>query len=257
MNIQEIGSIGDNYGSLQSIWFRPSSQSVFFSKKLMTEFSCSMSFEDFPFDTNECRMMLINWLGSTFRVKLITPILFIFDNEMKAEISGKKVKKQSKKLGFEFEFEALKPAVFLENDYEYSMVEIKVQLTRSSKGRSKIFSSYHATTGTFALLSLVSFFIESDQVPGRMGLLITLCLIMINSYHSVDAPTNRGFSNVEIWFVGTLIPILFSLLEFGIVLAVQKFASAYSKKSMLRRIDFFSFIMTSVYIACFNIFFWF
>ena len=48
------------------------------------------------------------------------------------------------------------------------------------------------TTGIFSALSLVSYFIPPDIVPGRMGMLITLFLILINSYNSVDAPPDRG-----------------------------------------------------------------
>ena len=40
--------------------------------------------------------------------------------------------------------------------------------------------------------SAVSVFIPPDIVPGRMGMLITLFLILINSYNSVDAPPDRG-----------------------------------------------------------------
>ena len=63
---------------------------------------------------------------------------------------------------------------------------------RTDKSRKKIFGSYHASTGIFAGLSLVSYFIPPDIVPGRMGMLITLFLILINSYNSVDAPPDRG-----------------------------------------------------------------
>ena len=48
------------------------------------------------------------------------------------------------------------------------------------------------TTGIFSALSFVSYFIPPEIVPGRMGMLITLFLILINSYNSVDAPPDRG-----------------------------------------------------------------
>lgn len=44
---------------------------------------------------------------------------------------------------------------------------------------------FHIPTGIFALMSHVSYFIDPNVVPGRMGLLVTLYLISINSYNSL------------------------------------------------------------------------
>ena len=53
-------------------------------------------------------------------------------------------------------------------------------------------------------------------------MIVTLYLISANVYNSVDAPTNRGFSYVEIWMLGTQFPILLALLEYGFVLYMKK-----------------------------------
>ena len=98
------------------------------------------------------------------------------------------------------------------------MTQIKMNLTRTAQSRNTIFGGYHASTGIFAILSLVSYFIPPDIVPGRMGMLITLYLILINSYNSVHAPPDRGVSSIEIWFYGMQALILLAVLEYGIVL---------------------------------------
>ena len=54
-------------------------------------------------------------------------------------------------------------------------------------------------------------------------MLIMLYLIQINSYNSVSAPPKRGFSTIEIWFVGMQAPILLATLEYGCILAMKKF----------------------------------
>ena len=101
-----------------------------------------------------------------------------------------------------------------------------------------------------------------DSVPGRMGLLITLYLIMINTYNSVDAPTNRGFSSIEIWFVGAQVPILMAVLEYGVLLAITKFWQPNNPVNLAKginiykAIDFFTFIASLMFIASFNIFYW-
>ena len=56
-----------------------------------------------------------------------------------------------------------------------------------------------------------------------MGMIVTLYLIHTNVYNSVDAPKDRGFSYIEIWMIGTQIPILLALMEYGIILCWKKF----------------------------------
>ena len=63
------------------------------------------------------------------------------------------------------------------------------------------------------------------QVPGRLGLLVTLNLIVMNVYNSVNAPTKRGFSFIEVWMLGVQIPILVGILEYGMILSVRKYKS--------------------------------
>lgn len=159
---------------------------------------------------------------------------------------------------YSFQFESMEPSVFHENGFNYSMSEIKIRFQRTSQGRSKIFSSYHVTTGAFTLLSFVSFLIQPEQVAGRMGLLVSLSLVMINSYNSVDAPINRGFSTIEAWFVGTLAPVLFGLMEYGLVLSLQKLGklSILNSSTLFKSIDLISLALATVYFIFFNLYFW-
>ena len=68
-------------------------------------------------------------------------------------------------------------------------------------------------------------------------MLITLYLILINSYNSIDAPPDRGFSSIEVWFYGMQTLILLAVLEYGIVLAMKK----VSNGNKLNAISLFSF----------------
>jgi hypothetical protein len=58
------------------------------------------------------------------------------------------------------------------------------------------------------------------QVPGRMGLLITLYLIMMNTFSAVQkaSPKDRSFGFIELWIVGCQSCILFAMTEYGIIL---------------------------------------
>ena len=48
-----------------------------------------------------------------------------------------------------------------------------------------------------------------------MGMILTLFLIHANVYNSVDGPKSRGMSYIEVWMIGTQIPILVALTEYG------------------------------------------
>ena len=97
-------------------------------------------------------------------------------------------------------------------------------------------------------------------ISGRMGMLITLYLIQMNTYNSVKAPPKRGFSSIEEWFVGMQAPILIAILEYGILLALKKFFSQINfmwkqinLEMIFKRVDLFSFLACTIYIALFTI----
>ena len=56
-----------------------------------------------------------------------------------------------------------------------------------------------------------------------MGMLVTLCLISSNVYIAVDAPLQRGFSYIEVWFLGMQLPILFAIVEYSLILGMNNF----------------------------------
>ena len=98
---------------------------------------------------------------------------------------------------------------------------MKVELIRNKL--SLLVGSFYGPTSIFALLSLLSYFINPEIVPGRLGLLITLYLIVSNVYNSLKAPEDRGFSYLEIWMTGIQAMILFAIIQYGWVLKTLKY----------------------------------
>ena len=96
-----------------------------------------------------------------------------------------------------------------------------------------------------------------------MGLLITLYLIAANVYNSVKAPYRRGFSFVEMFGLGTQIPILFGIVEYGIVLSMMKYGNPDENDQMkgkmatfIKNIDTFSFAISWCFVTSFNLIYW-
>lgn len=254
VEVKNLNSFGD---SLKNLWFKSDDKMVWYLEEQIVTFLCPMSFERFPNDSHECNWILMSWVEASYKVKLSKPTLHTWNATER--ISGSKLLLVSDTMDeYAFEFEAMEPDEIIDihsHQYKNSRVGIKVHIERTDKGRYKIFSSYYATSGVFGGLSVVSFLIDANQVPGRMGLLITLCLVLINSYSSVDAPSNRGFSTLEKWFAGTLTPVFFGIIEFGLVLAHGKFNNP--SKSFVKVVDSTSLIITLSYLVAFNVYFWF
>ena len=101
-----------------------------------------------------------------------------------------------------------------------------------------------------------------------MGMIVTLYLIHTNVYNSVDAPHGRGFSCIEIWMIGTQIPILVALTEYGFVLYWKKVAEKTNQiqpknenKSFpdlderIKKLDLITMICSVIYLFLFTFFY--
>ena len=102
-------------------------------------------------------------------------------------------------------------------------------------------------------------------------MVLTLYLISTNVYNSVDAPSARGFSYIEVWMLGTQLPILLALLEYGFVLCYKKINSKMMDEThvtnqedsllelndkRIRMLDFGTMIFSFAYFIIFATFYW-
>ena len=94
-----------------------------------------------------------------------------------------------------------------------------------------------------------------------MGMLVTLYLMLINSHNSVEAPSSRGFSNIEVWFIGTQVPLAFGIIEYGGILAIKRFSKISESKvrmignysfQFIKFMDVSSFTISSLYLLSFT-----
>ena len=100
----------------------------------------------------------------------------------------------------------------------------------------------------------------------------------MNVYNSVNAPTKRGFSFIEVWLLGVEIPILVGILEYGMILSVRKYKSKkkgtsvinvrtsqspkiladeeFDWNSLSKSLDKWTFIGSILFLMIFNIVYW-
>ena len=127
-----------------------------------------------------------------------------------------------------------------------------VTFKRNYRGRKKVIT-FFATTSLVAGLSLTTFFVPRENVPGRLGVLVTLYLLLINLYRYEQAPAKIGFGNIDQWFCLIQVPVLLGILEYAFILAWDKYCSQVMglriwSKHALKYIDIWTFGIVLVYL---------
>ena len=68
--------------------------------------------------------------------------------------------------------------------------------------------------GLFVVVSWISFVVPPDVIPGRMALLITLFLVLVNIFNTVttNTPKAEGLTAIETWMLSCLLFVFGALV---------------------------------------------
>ena len=82
----------------------------------------------------------------------------------------------------------------------------------------------------FFLNFQASFLIEPENVPGRMTLLVTLFLVLINIFNTVSAssPNVEGFSAISMWIITCLLFVFAALVGYSGILFKMRYLTKVS-----------------------------
>jgi len=91
--------------------------------------------------------------------------------------------------------------------------------------------TYYLPSGLFVVVSWISFLIPPDIVPGRMALLITLFLVLVNIFNNVttNSPKAETLTAIEIWMLACILFVFGSLIVYAAILN-QKLINKSRKK---------------------------
>ena len=89
---------------------------------------------------------------------------------------------------------------------------------------------YYLPSGLFVVVSWVGFLIPPEVVPGRMAMLITLFLVLINIFNTVtsNSPNVEGMTAIAAWMLACIFFVFGALLAYAFILWRKK-------KSLLRK----------------------
>jgi len=237
---------------------------ILLSDVLLVTIECKMNFADFPFDQQLCEWSYRGYEHGTSELILKAPVLV--SNEVKTYNYvpfNQSIKFSSSGLPFDVEMLAPESTTIpiLDASNTYSLVSMKINLKRNAREFNKLLISYYLPSGSFAILSAFSFFITPEVVPGRMGMLVTIFLVETAIYGSVEAPPLRGFTYIELWYIGVQIPIIFAIIEYGMTLAALKysgvdthmkyFPEGTTTGDVSKKVDLISFFLSFTFIVIF------
>ena len=83
---------------------------------------------------------------------------------------------------------------------------------------------YYLPSGLFVVVSWVGFLIPPEVVPGRMAMLITLFLVLINIFNTVtsNSPNVEGMTAIAAWMLACILFVFGALLAYAFILWRKK-----------------------------------
>ena len=92
---------------------------------------------------------------------------------------------------------------------------------------------YYLPSGLFVVVSWVSFLIPPEVVPGRMAMLITLFLVLINIFNIVttNSPNVEGMTAIAAWMLVCIFFVFGALVGYAYLLWKKKKSCLKRKKT--------------------------
>lgn len=80
--------------------------------------------------------------------------------------------------------------------------------------------NYYLPSGLFVVVSWISFLVPAEIIPGRMALLVTLFLVLVNIFNTVttNTPKAEGLTAIEAWMLSCILFVFASLIEYACLL---------------------------------------
>jgi len=171
--------------------------------------SCQMNFDDYPLDAHTCQFQV----GSYYDTQEIVTCKahFIYDQD------------RQRSLQHFLQIEDL-PECFHTVDIPsgiYSACGFQVKLQRK---QMQYVVQVYLPSAMFVIVSWVSFLVKPEVVPGRMAMLVTLFLVLINIFNSVreQAPISSRLNAVDLYLVVCIFFVFAALIEYAVILLLLK-----------------------------------
>jgi len=205
----EVKALHRNISKQKFVASKVSSGNIFLeiSERLKVSVKCDMDFTDYPFDTQNCPFLILSLRNQ--KIKWIIKRYVKFSNLIHPDfqIVGKLFENSS----------------ITEDETNISVAGFRLLMSRNP---ALFIYAYFIPCSLMVATSWISFAVNYDAVPGRLGMLLTLLLVLINLSNSVSrtVPKSNKVCPLVLWIIISIIFVSMALLEYFIILVHIKFS---------------------------------
>ncbi|XP_023323769.1 gamma-aminobutyric acid receptor subunit gamma-4 isoform X2 [Eurytemora carolleeae] len=188
---------------------------------------CPMKFSAYPLDHQRCKFLVGSYIHDNTQISFSGKFVHDIENQRAQQ--------------YMINCTELDPAdkVIYWANRTYCQTGFQVDLVRR---RTPVLLQVYLPSGMFVVVSWISFIVPPEVVPGRMALLVTLFLVLVNIFNSVtaNAPKAEGLTAVETWVVSCIIHVFGVLAEYALILKIiqsEKRRDAKSRRSFLKALS--------------------
>jgi len=183
---------------------------IMYSQATHINFICPMRYDSFPLDTQTCKFQVGSYSYD------MTKMLFIQSNKVQGYVKTT----HSVVLDYAVDVHVLNDED-LQLSYgelgNFSVAGFEMKLSRHI---SHYLITYYLPSGLFVVVSWISFVVPPEVIPGRMALLVTLFLVLVNIFNTVttNTPKAEGLTAIEAWMLSCILFVFGCLIEYAIIL---------------------------------------
>ena len=181
-----------------------------YSARVDITISCKMDFELYPLDAQKCPFRIGSYYSAKDTVNCTYEMEY--DNE------------RQRSLQYFLEIQPLPEEyrIFVYENKSYAVCGFHILLDRT---KEQTFFQVYLTTFMFVVVSWASFIIKPEVVPGRMGVLVTIFLVLINIFNNVkaNAPVSMSLNAVDLYLIVCIFIVFLALVEYAIVLFRERY----------------------------------
>ena len=170
--------------------------------------SCQMNFDHYPLDSHICPFQISSYRSTEETVSCSSE--FIYQEPIQRHLQYSVTLDELPKKYQTFS---------IRKNFVYKTCGFNIILSRE---RSQIFFQVYLTSAMFVVVSWLSFIIKPEVVPGRISLLLTTFLVLVNLFNSAksQAPVSKYLNAIDVYLVGCIMHVFFALIEYSIVLCI-------------------------------------
>lgn len=181
------------------------------STRMQITLYCSMNFQKFPFDQQECTSTIGSWKMKASEVKLL------WERESPFTLNTEKILTEYEIMDtslLESDIDAISGFQYGDFVGNYSVLTFKIKLKRQV---GCYMLEYYFPSMLIIATSWISFWLQADAAPPRtmLGMTSMLTFITLSTSQTRSLPKVSYIKVSEIWFIAGTLFIFASLVEFA------------------------------------------